>query len=113
MKGSDYINEISISEVVSVDEAGIIFKNGGKIIFSECIKNFNVRYPQSNMKCVARRDITAKPPYFLFYTGEIEEQKIQLVFDMKGLFSKSKNEKAFLRLQLQIKNYGFTTYDLS
>ncbi len=101
--------EKSFSEILTVDKNGITFKDGEKVSFDECVENLKTANSLSGSKCVAERDITAVPPYFLFYT----RKKLKLVFDCSGLFSKSKNKKAFINLQLKIQETGFTTYDLS
>ena len=36
-----------------------------------------------------------------------------IVFDEKGLFSKSINRKNFLEFQMKINKMGYSTYDLS
>lgn len=100
----------SISQVIKVDNKGITFDDGGILVFSECVKTFNSLYPNSDSKCVAKRDITEKPPFFEFFATNAN---IKIIFDNKGLFSKSKNMKAFHGFQKQILGYGFRTYDLS
>ena len=101
--------EKSFSEILTVDQNGITFKDGERVNFDECAANFKTAYSSSQSKCVAERDITADPPYFAFYTSN----KLKLVFDRSGLFSKSINKKAFMDLQFKIQKMGFTTYDLS
>lgn len=101
--------EKSFSDILTVDENGISFKDGEKVSFNECAANFKNAYSLNQSKCVAERDITANPPYFAFYTNN----KLRLVFDCCGLFSKSRNKKRFTDLQLKIQKTGFTTYDLS
>ena len=102
-------SEFSVCDIVSIDKTGILFKNG-KIFFYECVKEFVKTISDSNFKCVAERDITARPPYYDFYTNGI---KTRLLFDKKGLFSASKNKKMFIELQFKLIEYGYTTYDLS
>lgn len=100
----------SITNIVKIDEQGIVFSDNTTIRFSECVYIFLGKYPESKSKCIAKRNITAKPPYFEFYTNPIH---LKVIFDYRGVFAKFKNEKAFLKLQKQILNLGFTTYDLS
>ena len=101
--------EKSFSEILTVDKNGITFKDGEKVSFDECAENFKNVHSLNHSKCVAERDIAAHPPYFLFYTNK----RLKLVFDRRGIFSKTKNKKAFIDLQIKIQETGFTTYDLS
>ena len=100
----------SISQIAKIDTNGITFNDGKTLRFLECVETFQSLYPNSNSTCVAERDITAKPPFFEFFTAD---EHIKVIFDGKGLFSKSKNRKAFHDFQKQILGLGFTTYDLS
>lgn len=95
----------SFSEIKDIDKNGITFISGEIINFKECI---NRRYKSET--CVAERDISAKPPYFEFFTPN---KPIRIVFDKKGLFSKLKNSNYFLKLQMMIIEYGYSSYDLS
>lgn len=95
----------SFSEIKNINRNGIAFISGEKINFRECIKR---RY--NSETCVAERDISAKPPYFEFFTSN---KPIKIVFDKKGLFSKLKNSNYFLKLQMMIIEYGYSSYDLS
>ncbi len=97
--------EKSYFEIESIDWNGIIFNDNSKIVFSE-----SVVYGAYSDKCVAERDITAKPPYFDFFKAG---GRIRIVFDKKGFFSKKINRKLFLKLQFAIYDYGYTTFDLS
>lgn len=95
----------SFSNIKNINRIGIAFISGEKINFKECIKR---RY--NSETCVAERDISAKPPYFEFFTPN---KPIRIVFDKKGLFSKLKNSNYFLKLQMMIIEYGYSSYDLS
>ena len=99
----------SISELLTVDRDGITFIDGERVSFEECAENFKTAHSLSQSKCVSERDITADPPYFLFYT----EKRLKLLFDSRGISPTRKNKKAFIELQLKIQEAGFTTYDLS
>lgn len=92
--------EKSYSEIQIIDENSIIFIDGFQIQLTDREGNY---YD----KCVAERDITAKPPYFSFFDGN------KIVFDEKGLFAKNKNKKNFLALQQRLENIKYSTYDLS
>ena len=97
--------EKSFSEIKDIDRDKIIFISGESIVFNECIKQ---RYDSET--CVAERDICANPPYFEFFTPE---KPIRIVFDSKGLLSKFKNRNHFLKIQLMITEFGYSSYDLS
>ena len=100
----DYLEE-EFSNIKSIDKNGITFADGKCIVFSECI---NQRYNSDT--CVAERDCSADPPYFEFFTPE---KPIRIVFDSKGLLSKFKNRNHFLKIQLMITEFGYSSYDLS
>jgi len=89
------------SEITEINESGITFCDGEKLMFEECIT-------PSAPFCVAKRDITAKPTYFDFNV-----KNIRIIFDYKGIMSKSKKQKAFYKLQADIQKYGYRSYDLS
>lgn len=93
------------TDIKTIDKSGITFLNRDKIIFADCIKN---RY--NSATCVAERNIAASPPYFEFFT---HYKSTRIIFNKKGLFSKSINCKHFLKLQIQINNIGYSSYDLS
>ena len=97
--------EKNFSEIKDIDRIGITFKSGEKIIFKECIKQ---RY--NSEICVADRDITAQPPYFEFFTPN---KPIRIIFYKTGLFSRIRNRNNFLKLQMMITEYGYSSYDLS
>ena len=88
------------SEIEKIGKDCIFFDDGTKIQINDCVR-------KDTNTCIAERDITATPPYFDFFTGD------KIIFDKKGLFSKSKNKKDFQKLQLQLQSMGYTTYDLS
>lgn len=92
-------------EIEAIDKKGITFKNRDRIVFMDCIgKRYN------SETCVAERDCTASPPYFEFFTPN---KSTRIIFNKKGLFSKSTNRKLFLELQMQINSMGYSSYDLS
>ena len=76
----------SYYKIKKSDKDGIVFKDGYKIVFSECI---NSRFESD--KCIAFRDITANPPYIEFFT---KDKPTRVVFDRTGIF-KNNNEKIF------------------
>lgn len=101
----------SFSEIRRIDNEGITFNDGEIIAFKDCIRG---KY--NSETCVAERDICAMPPYFEFFTPDRRAAggiPVRIVFDKKGLFSKSVNRKNFLDFQMKINNMGYSTYDLS
>lgn len=90
----------SYSEIEKIEKNCIYFIDGTKIQFNECIRR------DTNM-CIAERDVTATPPFFVFFTGD------RIIFNKKGLFSQKENKNDFQNLQLQLQGMGYTTYDLS
>ncbi len=106
----EYI-ERSFSQIKKIDNEGITFNDGEMIAFKNCIgRKYN------SETCVAERDICAMPPYFEFFTPAWRAAggiSVRIVFDKKGLFSKSVNRKNFLDFQMKINNVGYSTYDLS
>lgn len=59
------------SEIEKIEKNGIIFSDGTRIQFDECME-----------KCIAERDVTATPPTFVFFTGD------KIIFDKKDCFHK-------------------------
>ncbi len=93
------------SEIKTIDSKGIIFIDGSEIFFADCTGK---RYDSET--CVAERNIEATPAYFDFFTSD---KTIRIIFGEKGAFSKSKNHKCFVELQMQINELGYSSYDLS
>lgn len=56
------------------------------------------------------RDITAKPPYFVFKSQLIQ---LYIYFDNKVLLSKRKQRQKFHNFQSKLKDFGIHTLDLS
>ncbi len=104
------IREISFDSIQSIDKDVIRFKDGHCVSWHECAVNFNRLHPGSTFKCVGDRDITADPPYIELY-GVYAHDRI--LFDRKGLFTKKHNIDNFHKLQRQIREFGYTTFDLS
>ncbi|MBQ8967588.1 hypothetical protein [Ruminococcus sp.] len=92
----------SYTDIVSLDNEGITFSSGEKILFAECCAE--------DEKCVAERDICAEPPYFDFYTGD---RHTKILFNRKGLLSDTVNKREFAKLQRFIDEAGYKTFDLS
>ena len=93
----EYIKK-DYSDIQSVGKDGITFTNGDKIVTAACIgKRYN------SAICVAERNIE-------FFTNY---KPVRIIFNNRGLFSKYINNKNFLKLQMQINNAGYSSYDLS
>lgn len=96
----------SSSDIAGIDSSGILFENGQSIFFQECALNFSRAYPAARGRCIAERDITARPPYFEFYTCG---KSMIVRFDEPG-----KNaQRAFREFRKRLEHYGYSTYDLS
>lgn len=104
------VNEIEYDEIDCIDEDGIKFKDGHWITYRECASNFSRINCESNSMCVGERDITSDPPYIEFYSTYAHDR---ILFDSKGIFSKRKNIKEFIKIQNMIIGFGYTTHDLS
>lgn len=97
--------EKNYTDIKLIDEIGIKFINGDKILFLDCIgKRYNSK------TCVAERDFAASPPYFEFFTPD---KPTRIIFNKKGIFSKYQNSKWFFKLQMKINDMGYSSYDLS
>ena len=98
--------------IKSIEKEGILFSDGFKIIFQDCINGFEKHYKsfKDTFTCIAERNILARPPYFQFY---LDNMNVKIVFDCKGLFTKKKNIKLFQYFQFKIKNLGYKTFDLT
>lgn len=107
------MNDIICSEIVNINSTGITLKHKTANIFvsfEECAKNYANQNFLETSKCVAVRDITNLT--FTFYTNP----KVKMVFKksfFKNLFSGKSAVRRFLDLQKSIRNFGFTSYDLS
>jgi len=98
--------------VKSIEKEGIIFSDGLKIIFQDCINGFKKNYNSfTNVStCIAERNILVQPPYFQFY---LDDMNVKIIFDCKGLFAKKRSIKLFQYFQLKIKSLGYKTFDLT
>ena len=81
------------SEIEKIGKDCIFFDDGTKIQINDCVR-------KDTNTCIAERDITATPPYFDFFTGD------KIIFDKKGLFSKSKNKNRFSKIAVTATKYG-------
>ncbi len=102
----------NFKSIKGIEKEGILFSDGFKIIFQDCINGFGRHYNSFKVtkNCIAERNILAQPPYFLFY---LDNMNVKIIFDCKGLFSKKKNIKLFQYFQFEIKNLGYKTFDLT
>lgn len=97
-------SEKSFYEIKEINQNGITFINGERIVFQACI-----RQGSNGKTCIAERDLFAQPPYFLFFTAD---RPTKILFNKKGIFSKSENRKHFRELQRMIIEFGYSSYDL-
>lgn len=88
--------EKKYSDIKSIDNKKIVF-NDYSTFFLDEFENIE-------------RDITAKPPYFLFRSSLIE---LWIYFDETQIFSKKKNLQNFRDFQKQLDNIGLKSLDLS
>lgn len=97
--------------IKSIDSDGIVLADGNRILFDECSKNIAEEngIGSTDSRCIAERNATAIPAYFLFFSNE----RIRVTFK-HGFFPWSKNhKKAFLKMQKAINQYGYSSYDIS
>jgi len=104
------IKEVDYDSIVNIDTHGIKFRDFHWLTYEECAFNFKRKYPNSSGKCIGERDITVNPPYIELYTFYAHDK---ILFNKKGLFSKSRNIDDFHYLQKLIQEFGYTTLDLS
>ena len=91
--------------------SGIAFVDGFNIMFDECKKEWSKEKKISSIEsyCVAERDILAKEPYFLFYSTE----RVKIIFNNKGIFSRKRNMQQFLKLQMILNEFGVKSFDMT
>ena len=84
----------------------IIFKDGFHLNFSECIEGWAVEHNISitDNKCIGQRDITKKPPYFIFYS------KCRVIISFKSCWGAKRKFTAF---NMKLNSMGYSVYDLS
>lgn len=103
------MKEYSYKKIRQVTESGIVFADGFELQFDECKRIWStekgIKNAESN--CVAERDVESKEPYFLFYS----EERVKLVFDNKGIFSKKRNIDQFHKLQMALNRFGIASFD--
>ena len=58
--------EYSYSKIKIINDKGITFKDGTKIIFEECRCNWAKEKELDDTHCVAERNMSASKPYFIF-----------------------------------------------
>lgn len=100
----------SYDDIHSVDEDGITFGDGHVVLFYECMFNFRRKHPSGIYRCIGDRDVTADPPYIEIYSIYAHDR---ILFDRKGFSAKKENVANFHKLQKQIQEFGYTTFDLS
>ena len=107
------IKEYSYIDIISISESDIKFYDGYVLNLEECKKNWAINRSISfnDTSCVASRDITSNPPYFLFHLAKGID--VKLCFKYKGLLRKRRAEKSFMLFQAKINSMGYSTYDES
>lgn len=112
------MKEISYKEITELVDGGIAFTENRFLMFSECER------VKQGTNCIALRDITGSPPYFIFfYPTQKEQLRIDFYQTNKTLFHKLKEqfrsifdkkyEISFDRLYAHILANGYRSLDLS
>lgn len=106
------MKEYNYIAIMSIEKDCIIFSDGFKLYFNDCINGFRKHYNSFKdiSTCIGERNILAQRPYFQFYLDDID---VKIKFDSKGLFKKKRNIKLFQSFQLKIKNLGYKTFDIT
>ena len=106
------MNTYNFNSIKEINNQGIVFSDGLKISFSDCIEGFYNHYNTftNRSTCVAERKIDDKPPFFQFYTGN---EVVKIIFECHGLFAKNRSIKSFISFQKNIIKLGYKTFDLS
>ena len=103
--------EYSYSKIKKINNEGIIFSDGTKILFEECRRNWaEIKGVSINdTHCIAERNINASNPYFIFYSNN----KIKIVFNKTLFIRKYFNKKQFTNFQIRLNRLGYTSFDIS
>lgn len=101
----------SYTDILMVTKYGIEFKDGFKISFQECRKEWSElkKIDYEETYCVAERESLSNYPYFVFYS----KSKIKVKFDKKGFLSRKRNKDDFQSMQILLNRFGFSSYDLT
>ena len=100
----------SYKNIKHITKSGIAFVDGFDIMFDECKKEWSKEKNNSiESYCVAERDFLAKEPYFLFYSKE----RVKIIFNNKGIFSKKRNIHQFEKLQMILNEFGLRSFDMT
>lgn len=94
--------------IKQISKKGIMFHDDYFMDFELCRLNWAKKnnIAKDECFCVAERDVTAKPPYFLFYAEE--EVMVSFKKDFFSLWDKN-----FHKLKFFIDEVGYSTFDLS
>ena len=96
-------------DIEEITAEGIFFRDGSRIGFKECVAN----WPGGNNKtCIAERNSGGHPPYFLFSTP-VKPTKLFFCAPKKKSFRAKRSNDEFYDLMCKLKEFGYTTYDLS
>ncbi len=103
--------EYDYKQIKKFNEDGIVFEDGTRIKFVECRENWaksrGVEYEDT--LCVADRNISAEIPYFVFYS----KKKIKILFKKSVLPWSNLCKKNFLKIQIGLNRFGYSSYDCS
>ncbi len=105
------MREYCYKDIQEITNKGILFKDGFRLSFEECHNEWAIEnnLKKSESHCVAKRSISEKPPFFLFYSKD----RVKVVFDKKCFWRKRKNEAEFQNLQIMLNRVGVTSYDMT
>ena len=105
------MKEYNYYEIVRCNKNEIVFCDGFRIDFVECRNNW-ARYhnlSSSDTVCIAERYSKDNELYFVFFTNE----KVKLNFKTNRILFRKKNKKEFVKMQIMINRYGYSSYDMS
>lgn len=111
-KLSEVTRVYTSKQIVMMTSKHIVFNDGKKIDFDECVSEWGSFYFSNNYpNCVGERNIIRgdKPdelPYFIFWTKE----RIKLVFHGDALRTPAKN---YLRFCDRLEEHGYSSYDIT
>ena len=95
----------SFSQIVGIDNTGILFNDGQSIFFEECALNFSRIYPEMQGKYIAECSESSEIPYFEFFTYG---KSMLIRLDFLG----KRTEQVFREFLGKLHSYGFKVYSL-
>ena len=101
----------SENDITGISNAGISFATGCFIDFTECACNYKIAKGGSG-NCIGDRDITNLS--FIFYTSPKPVTiRIADKNNLIGWISKNNARHRYIKLQKQLADYGYSTFDRS